>query len=96
MKRILLILSTTLLITAQLWAQAPTIIESSGWLESAYITWQPVENAQSYNVYYSGEGITDKKIDNQLIRSYGTYYRADIPGLKAGNYTIKVPERPAK
>src|SRR5690606_18032346 len=35
-------------------------------------------------------GITDRKIDTQLIRSYGTYFRADLPGLAAGTYTIKV------
>ncbi|WP_343696332.1 hypothetical protein [Flavobacterium sp.] len=49
-----------------------------------------MSNAQTYNVYYTGEGIVDRKIDNQLIRSYGTYFRADIPGLKAGSYTVKI------
>lgn len=78
------------LMTAQLWAQSITINEASGWLESAFIKWQPVSGAQTYNVYYTGNGFTDKKIDDQLIRSYGTYFRADIPGLKAGTYTVKV------
>jgi len=73
-----------------LWAQSVTITESAGWLESAFVKWQPVAEAQSYNVYYTGNGLTDKKIDTQLIRSYGTYFRADIPGLKAGTYTLKV------
>jgi len=41
-------------------------------------------------VYYTGEGITDQKIDDQLIRSYGSYFRADILGLKAGIYTFTV------
>ena len=77
-------------VTAQIWAQQVTITEASGWLETAFVKWQPVSNAQTYNVYYSGEGITDRKIDDQLIRSYGSYYRADVPGLKAGSYTIKV------
>ena len=67
-----------------------TLTESSGWLESAFVKWLPVSGATSYNVYYTGEGVTDKKIDNQLIRSYGTYMRADIPGLKAGSYTVSV------
>lgn len=66
------------------------IKESGGWLETAYATWLPVENATSYEVYYSGEGIENKKIDDPLIRSYGSYLRADIPGLKAGTYTIKI------
>lgn len=78
------------LMTAQLWAQSITINEASGWLESAFIKWQPVSGAQTYNVYYTGNGLTDKKIDDQLIRSYGTYFRADIPGLKAGTYTVKI------
>ncbi len=71
-------------------AQSVIINESAGWLESAFLKWQPVEGAQSYNVYYSGEGETNKKNDTQLIRSYGSYFRADILGLKAGSYTIKV------
>lgn len=74
----------------QVLAQSPSITESEGWLESAFIKWTPVENAESYNVYYSGEGITNHKIDNQLIRSYGSYFRADVLGLKPGIYTIKV------
>ncbi|WP_426483276.1 T9SS type A sorting domain-containing protein [Flavobacterium sp. 2] len=79
-----------LLASAQIWAQQVSITEASGWLESAFVKWQPVSGAQTYNVYYSGNGITDQKIDDQLIRSYGSYFRADIPGLKAGSYTIKV------
>jgi pectate lyase len=74
--------------TFQIWAQQ--INEASGWLESAFAKWQPVSGAQTYNVYYTGQGLTDKKIDDQLIRSYGSYFRADIPGLQAGTYTVKV------
>lgn len=66
------------------------IIEAQAWIESAYITWQPVADAATYNVYYSGEGISNKKIDTQLIRNYGSYFRADIVGLKAGEYKITV------
>src|SRR5690606_33330377 len=44
----------------------------------------------SYNVYFSGEGIIDQKIDNQLIRSYGAYFRVDALGLKPGTYTLKI------
>ncbi|WP_304198340.1 T9SS type A sorting domain-containing protein [Flavobacterium alvei] len=67
-----------------------TITKSSGWLESAFVEWSPVAGADSYNVYYTGGGQTDKKIDTQLIRSYGTYFRADVLGLAAGNYTITI------
>ncbi|PIB35351.1 hypothetical protein BFP72_08060 [Reichenbachiella sp. 5M10] len=73
-----------------MWAQSVNISQASGWLESAYITWQPVANAESYNVYYSGQGVNDQQIDSQLIRSYGSYFRADVLGLKAGSYTLKV------
>ncbi|WP_337968111.1 T9SS type A sorting domain-containing protein [uncultured Flavobacterium sp.] len=89
MKKNLLILIVFFL-TLPTWAQQIQINEASGWLESAFVKWHPVSNAQTYNVYYSGQGITDQKIDDQLIRSYGTYFRADIPGLKSGTYTIKV------
>jgi len=71
-------------------AQTVTITQSVGWLESAYVTWDPVAGADSYNVYYSGNGITNQQIDTQLIRNYGSYYRADVLGLAAGTYTINV------
>lgn len=74
----------------QMFSQSVTITESVGWLESAYVKWQTVSGAQSYNVYYSGNGLTNQKIDNQLIRSYGSYFRADVLGLAAGTYTITV------
>jgi pectate lyase len=89
MKR-LLIFAIVLIAATQVWAQSVIINETDGWLESAYIKWQPVAGATSYNVYYTGGGATDKKIDTQLIRSYGTYFRADVLGLAAGNYTLKV------
>ncbi|MCK7589071.1 T9SS type A sorting domain-containing protein [Subsaxibacter sp. CAU 1640] len=71
-------------------AQTVTITQSVGWLESAYVTWDPVAGADSYNVYYSGNGFTNQQIDTQLIRNYGSYYRADVLGLAAGTYTINV------
>ncbi len=70
--------------------KAQTITKSSGWLESAFVEWSPVAGADSYNVYYTGGGETNKKIDEQLIRSYGTYFRADVPGIIAGSYTLTV------
>jgi len=71
-------------------AQSVTIQEAGGWLETAYLKWGAVAGAQRYNVYYTGGGVTDKKIDDPLIRQYGSTIRADIPGLKAGSYTMKV------
>jgi len=89
MKKNLLFVAVFLM-TVQLWSQTIQINEASGWLETAFVKWQPVTGAQTYNVYYTGNGFTDQKIDDQLIRSYGSYFRADIPGLKAGTYTVKV------
>lgn len=71
-------------------AQTVSITQEVGWLETAYVKWSTVSGVDSYNVYYTGMGITDKKIDTQLIRNYGREYRADILGLTAGVYTIKV------
>ena len=76
--------------SVSVWSQSVIITESAGWLESAFVKWAPVTGATSYNVYYTGMGITDRKIDTQLIRSYGTYFRADVLGLSPGTYTIKV------
>jgi pectate lyase len=89
MGKIYVILSC-LLFSTGIFAQSVTINSYAGWLESAYVKWQPIDSAKSYNVYYSGGGYTDQQISNMLIRSYGTYYRADIPGLAAGTYTIKI------
>ena len=61
------------------------ITEAKGWQESAYLKWAPFEGASSYNVYIDG-----KKIDDQLIRQYASYYRADVLGLEAGTYSVKV------
>ncbi|MBQ9652395.1 MAG: pectate lyase [Prevotella sp.] len=67
------------------------IIEAKGWLESAYIKWKPLTGAVSYNVYVKGGQYADwTKIDYQLVRNYGTYGRADVVGLKAGSYELKV------
>ena len=61
------------------------ITEAKGWQESAYLKWAPFEGTSSYNVY-----VGDKKIDAQLVRQYASYYRADVLGLKAGTYSVKV------
>lgn len=86
----LFLCASFLLVQTYLVAQTVTLNNYGGWLESAFITWQPVVGAESYNVYYSGEGVLNQKIDNSLIRGYNTYLRADILGLKAGSYTITV------
>ena len=70
-----------------------TITESAGHLEAAYIEWSPVENIESYHVYYKAKDasvMSYTKLDMMLIRKYNNYYRADIVGLAEGEYNIKV------
>ena len=69
-----------------------SLTESGGWYESAYIEWNPVSNAVSYNVYVKPSGAGDSayvQLDNELIRKYPTYWRADAVGLAAGQYVMK-------
>ena len=68
-----------------------SIIEAKGWLESVYVKWMPLEGVDSYRVYIKGGQYMDyMPIDAELIRAYSGYMRADIPGLKAGSYSLKV------
>ena len=70
-----------------------SILDSEGWLESANVEWNAVQNATGYNVYYKSASASDseyKQLDNQLIRKYASYYRADVLGLAQGNYIIKI------
>lgn len=62
---------------------------AAGWLESAYAEWAS-DGSDSYNVYYSGAGKSDVKVDAELVRKYGSTWRVDVPGLKAGDYTLKI------
>ncbi len=88
MKRILFYF---ILVLTSIQTQAQvTITQSGGWMESAFVKWTPVAGADSYNVYYTGSSFTNQQIDTQLIRSYGSYFRADLLGLAAGTYTIKI------
>ena len=68
------------------------ITTAAGWNESLYAEWEHFEGADNYNVYVKGGQYADyTKIDGQLVRSYGSYNRADAVGLKAANdYSIKV------
>ncbi len=67
------------------------ITEAQGWFESAYAEWAAVSGADGYNAYVASAGSSSwTKIDSQLIRDYGSYYRVDAVGLKAGSYQIKI------
>lgn len=70
-----------------------TLTEQSGWLESAYVEWQPVKNAEGYVAYVKEASASDdayEKLDDTLIRQYADYWRADALGLKEGSYVMKV------
>ena len=74
------------------------VLSAGGLLESAYIEWIPEQGVEySVMVTNPSEG-TMQTLDNQLIRSYGSYFRADAVGLKPGEYVLsifpKVKEEP--
>ena len=87
MKRIVSVFACTGFFTA---ACAQVSLENaSGALESAFVEWAS-DGSDSYNVYYSGAGASNVKVDAPLIRKYGSKFRVDAVGLKAGDYTLKV------
>jgi pectate lyase len=66
------------------------IRRAQGWQESAYVEWELIEGA-SYHVYIKGGDYADwTAIDAPLVRLYGTYGRADVVGLRAGTYRLRV------
>lgn len=70
-----------------------TITNEGGCLESAYVTWTDSSPSEGYSVYVKGGIYGDyTKIDSQLVRTYGDYYRADALGLPAGTYTLKIED----
>ena len=67
------------------------IKEAKGWLESAYVKFDLFSGAASYNVYVKGGQFNSyTKIDHQLVRNYGSYARADMVGLMAADYAMKI------
>lgn len=66
------------------------IKRAAGWLESAYVMWTNTIAVDKYNIYVKPEGGEYTKIDDELVRLYHGYYRADVLGLSAGKYQIKV------
>lgn len=79
----------TLLLALLCLPASAAITKSGGWLETAYAEWQPVTGAASYNVYICHDGQATL-LDAPLVRRYATCFRADAPGLKAGEYTMRV------
>ena len=87
MKKILsLIAMLVMAITA---SASITITKSGGWFESAYVEFSLSDDYDGYNVYYSVDQTTWKKIDPALVRKYQDHGRADAVGIPAGNYYMK-------
>lgn len=74
-------------------AASVTLTDSGGWFESTYVEWSTVSGAESYNVYVKSASAGDSsytQLDNELIRQYSSYWRADAVGLESGDYVMKV------
>lgn len=67
-----------------------SLIHSEGWLETAYVTWNEYSGADGYNVYCKQAGGEYFKLDDELVRTYPGYFRADALGLPEGEYILKV------
>jgi len=84
----------TILLCAISKLSAVEITKAIGWKEAIAIEWVPTAGSL-YEVRYEGGGVNGT-VDNELIRLYPGYNRADILGLKAGNYTVTVIEKDAQ
>ncbi len=91
MKKIIYSLTLTLLtlLCSMTAMGAVTIQETNGWFESGYVTWAR-EPSATYTVYYRPAGGAYVKMDKELVRLYSNYGRADMVGLKAGQYQFKI------
>lgn len=87
--RIKLFLFTLFLMSLTVSAQV-SLIETKGWLEAAYTKFNFVDGADTYHVYSKEVGGAYTQLDKALVRNYGTYGRADVVGLKAGKYQLKI------
>jgi len=68
-------------------------VNAGGWKESLYAEWLPVDGAAKYEAYVKKSSEPDsayQKLDDELIRQYPTYWRADAVGLAAGEYDLKI------
>lgn len=98
MKRIIsLILSLTFIFTSvnmnmfKAYGASSSISSVYGWYESIHIQWTNDTDISDTEVYYkSGSETEYTSIDRELIRAEGTGGVADIVGIKAGTYDIKV------
>ena len=67
------------------------VLRSGGWFESGFAEWKAVADASGYNVYYKkSDAGAFSRIDAPLVRSYKDCVRADILGVAAGSYEMKI------
>ncbi len=71
-------------------ADTVTVHDAKGAQEAAYIEWAAFTGTDHYYVDYSSDGTNFTTIDDSLVRQYSDRWRADVVGLKAGNYTLRV------
>ncbi len=90
MKKSKLLVVALMLISSFSAGAALNIKEAEGWFESGYVTWDLMSDAKTYNVYYRENGGAYIQLDHQLVRNYGSYGRADVLGIAAGDYQFKV------
>ena len=90
MNKYLLMLVMTVLCAVSSKAASVSISSQGGWFESAYVTWQKTDGLE-YNVYISlANSGSWTKLDDELVREYPDYGRADALGLAVGSYKFKV------
>lgn len=71
-------------------ANAVNITKQGGWFETVYAEWT-MESGATYEAYVKASDASEwTPLDNELLRSYGSYGRVDAVGLKAGQYQLKI------
>jgi len=67
------------------------ILESEGWLESAYAKFLKYPGAKSYHAYIKRDNDNAfTRLDDQLVRDYDAFGRVDAVGLTAGDYRLRI------
>lgn len=90
MRRFLQYLALTALALIVSVAAKAAVTAQSGWFEAAYAKWEAVNGASGYQVFIKPQGGTYTQLDEELVRQYPGYFRADAVGLKAGSYVMKI------
>ena len=78
-------------VTVQADENAPVISLCGGWHESFYVNWENDNDAVNAKVYYKESGTSAYiPVDKELVRATAKGGRADIVGIKAGYYDVKI------